>query len=104
MTTTQKPIKVLHRSISKSYNLLINHSITCLNFNHMLITLSGLLIGFAVVFGSVTPLFADYTLILKNGRIITVEAYTEEGGMIIFSSYGGEIGIAKENVQSIIPA
>lgn len=82
----------------------MNHSIVCLKFNHMLITLSGLLIGFAVVFGSVTPLFADYTLILKNGRTITVEAYKEEGGMIIFSSYGGEISIAKENVQSIIPA
>ena len=104
MTRTQRPIKDLHRSISKSYNLLINRSITCLNFNHMLITLSGLLIGFAVVLGSATPLFADYTLILKNGRTITVEAYKEEGEMIIFSSYGGEIRIAKEKVQSILPA
>jgi len=104
MTATQRPIKVLHGSPYKPYNLLMNHSIACLNFNHMLITLSGLLIGFAVVFGSVTPLFADYTLILKNGRTITVEAYKEEGGMIIFSSYGGEIGIAREEVESIIPA
>jgi len=104
MTATQRPIKGLHRSISKSYNLLINHPIACLNFNHMLITLSGLLIGFAVVFGLAAPLFADYTLVLKNGRTVTVEAYKEEGGMIIFSSYGGEISIAKENVQSIIPA
>ena len=104
MTAPQTSIKVLPRSISKSYNLLINHSIGCLNFNRMLITLSGLLIGFAVVLGSATPLFADYTLILKNGRTITVEAYKEEGGMIIFSSYGGEIGIAREEVESIIPA
>ncbi len=105
MTATQRPIKVLHGSISKSYNLLINHSIECLNFNQMLITLSGLLIGFAVVFSSPTPLFAaDYTLILKNGRTVNVEAYKEEGGVIIFSSYGGEISIAKEDVQSIIPA
>jgi len=104
MTATETSIKVLHRTNSKSYNLLINHSIECLNFNQMLITLSGLLIGFAVVFGSAAPLFADYTLILKNGRTVTVAAYKEEGDMIIFSSYGGEIGIAKKDVQSIIPA
>ncbi len=103
MTATQRPIKVLHRSISKSYNLLINQLIECLNFNQMLITASGLLIGFVVVFGSAAPLFADYTLILKNGRTVNVEAYKEEGDMIIFSSYGGEISIAKEDVQSIIP-
>ena len=103
MTARQRPIKGLHRSISKSYNLLINHSIECLNINHVLITASGLLIGFAVIFGLVAPLFADYTLILKNGRTVNVEAYKEEGGRIIFSSYGGEISIAKEDVQSIIP-
>jgi len=102
MTAKRRPIKVLHRSISKSYNLLINQPITCLNFDQMLITLSVLLIGFAVVFGSPTPLFADYTLILKNGRTVNVEAYKEEGDMIIFSSYGGEIRIAKDDVQSII--
>ncbi len=104
MTATQRPIKATLRLTSKSYNLLINHSIHCLNFNHMLITLSGLLIGFAVVFGSAATLLADYTLILKNGRTVNVEAYKEEGGRIIFSSYGGEISLAKEDVQSIIPA
>ncbi len=104
MTGTQKPIKVLHRSIVKSYNLLINHSIECLNFDQLLIIASSLLIGFAVVFGSAAPLFADYTLILKSGRTVFVETYKEEGGRIIFSSYGGEISIAKEDVQSIIPA
>ncbi len=104
MTGTQRPIKVLHRSFLKSYNLLINHSITCLNFNHPLITLSGLLIGFAVVFGWAAPLHADYTIILMNGRTVDVEAYKEEGDVIIFSSYGGEISIAKEDVKSIIPA
>jgi len=67
-------------------------------------TLSVSLIGFAVVFGSASPLFADYTLILKNGRTVNVQTYKEEGGRIIFSSYGGEISIAKEDVQSIIPA
>jgi len=104
MTATQNSIKVWHSSDFKPYNLLINQSFECLNFNQMLITLSGLLIGFAAVFGSATPLFADYTLTLKNGRTVNVEAYREEGDVIIFSSYGGEISIAKENVQSIIPA
>jgi len=104
MTAPQRPIRVLHKPFSKSYNLLINHSIKCLKLNHMLITLSGHLIGFAVVFGSAAPLFADYTLILKNGRTITVKAYREEGGMIIFTSHGGKIRIAREEVESIIPA
>jgi len=104
MTATQRPVKVMGRFTPKSYNLLINHSIHCLNFNHMLITLSVFLIGFAVFFGLVSLLFADYTLILKNGRTVNVETYKEEGGRIIFSSYGGEISIAKEDVQSIIPA
>jgi len=63
-----------------------------------------LLIGLAILFYWAGPVLADYTLILKNGHTVNVEAYKEEGGMIIFSSYGGEISIAKEDVQSIIPA
>lgn len=47
------------------------------------------------------PLFADYTIILKNGRRITVESYREDGEMIKFSGLGGEIGISKSQVQSI---
>ena len=104
MTAAQRPIKVMGRITQHSYNLLINRSIRCLIFNHMWTTLSVSLIGFAVVFGSASPLFADYTLILKNGRTVNVQTYKEEGGRIIFSSYGGEISIAKEDVQSIIPA
>lgn len=46
-------------------------------------------------------LFADYTLVLKNGRRITVESYREEDGMIKFRGLGGEIGIAKDQVQAI---
>ncbi len=80
MTATQTPIKALLSSASKSHNLLISRSIRCLKFNRMLITLSVSLIGFAVVIASASPLFADYTLILKNGRTITVETYKEEGG------------------------
>ena len=60
-------------------------------------------IGLVILFYWAGPVLADYTLILKNGRTVTVEAYREEGSMIIFSSYGGEISIAKEDVQSIIP-
>lgn len=55
----------------------------------------GLLLGFP------GPLSADYTLILKNGRRITVQAYREEGGMIKFGGLGGEIGISREQIQSI---
>jgi len=49
-------------------------------------------------------LFADYTLVLKNGRRITVQSYREEGGMIKFPGLGGEIGIGREQVQSILKA
>ena len=58
----------------------------------------GLLLGFP------GPLSADYTLILKNGRRITVQAYREEGGMIKFGGLGGEIGISREQIQSILKA
>jgi hypothetical protein len=44
---------------------------------------------------------ADYTLILKNGRRITVQSYREEGGMIKFPGLGGEIGIGKDQIQAI---
>ena len=47
------------------------------------------------------PVWADYTLILKNGRRITVQSYREEGRMIKFHSLGGEIGISKDQIQSI---
>jgi hypothetical protein len=47
-------------------------------------------------------LSADYTLVLKNGRRIAVESYREEGGMIKFQGLGGEIGIAKDQVQTIL--
>jgi hypothetical protein len=47
------------------------------------------------------PVSADYTLILTNGRRITVQSYREEGGMIKFQGLGGEIGISKDQIQSI---
>jgi len=47
---------------------------------------------------------AQYVLTLKNGRQITVQAYSEEGTMIKFTGMGGEIAISKDQVQSIRPA
>ncbi len=44
---------------------------------------------------------ADYTIILKNGRQITVQSYCEEGSMIKFFGLGGEIAISKDQVQAI---
>lgn len=44
---------------------------------------------------------AQYVLILKNGRQITVQSYRDEGSMIKFSGLGGEIAISKDQVQSI---
>ncbi len=50
------------------------------------------------------PLSADYTLVLKNGRRITVQSYREEGGMIKFYGIGGEIGITRDQIQTILKA
>src|SRR5262245_20817363 len=47
------------------------------------------------------PALADYTLVLKYGRRITVPSYREEGRMIKFHALGGEIGISKDQIQSI---
>lgn len=44
---------------------------------------------------------ADYVLILKNGRRITVQNYREEGSMIRFHGLGGEIAIHKDQIKAI---
>jgi hypothetical protein len=49
-------------------------------------------------------LLAQYTLVLKNGRRITVQAYREEGQMIKVYGIGGEIGLPRDQVQSILKA
>lgn len=59
-------------------------------------------LGLASVLCWSGSLFADYTLVLKNGRRITVQSYREEGGMIKFPGLGGEIGITKDQIQSIL--
>ena len=47
------------------------------------------------------PAYADYVLVLKNGRQITVQSYREEGTMIKFTGLGGEIGISKDQLQTV---
>ncbi len=49
----------------------------------------------------ISPARADYTLLLKNGRRITVQSYRDEGNVIKFRGLGGEIGIGKDQIQSI---
>jgi hypothetical protein len=44
---------------------------------------------------------AEYVLVLKNGRQITVQSYRTEGSMIMFQGFGGEIGINKDEIQTI---
>lgn len=51
--------------------------------------------------GWTLPASADYTIILKNGRRITVQSYREEGRMIKFHGLGGEIGVSKDQIQAI---
>ena len=48
-------------------------------------------------------LFADYTLLLKNGRRITVRSYREEGGIIKVYGLGWEMGFSRDQIESIIP-
>jgi hypothetical protein len=65
-----------------------------------------LLIGIlvlAVVSGYwASPILADYTLVLKNGRRITVQSYREQGSTLHIQARGGEIGIPKDQVQAIL--
>jgi hypothetical protein len=45
---------------------------------------------------------ADYTLVLKNGRRITAQSYREEGATIKIHGLGGEFGIPKDQIQTIL--
>jgi len=47
---------------------------------------------------------ADYTLVLKNGRRITAHSYREEGSTIKIPVLGGEVGISKDQIQTILKA
>jgi hypothetical protein len=59
------------------------------------------LLTVATIGTSIFPAFADYTILLKNGRQITVQDFREEGGMIKFYGYGGEISIGKNQIHEI---
>jgi hypothetical protein len=58
-------------------------------------------LALALLCGLARPAGAEYTLILKNGRRITVQSYREEKGLVKFNGLGGEIGISKEQIQDI---
>jgi hypothetical protein len=58
----------------------------------------------AVVCYSPVATWADYILVLKNGRRMTVQSYRESGATIQVNGLGGEIGIPKDQVQSISKA
>ena len=70
-------------------------------FSHMRTAFSVLAIAF--LFGWTAPSSAEYVLLLKNGRRIVVQSYRDEGRMIKFYGLGGEIGMSKEQIQSIQP-
>jgi|SRR5688572_15155024 len=55
-------------------------------------------------FCSTAIVFADYTVVLKNGRRMTVQSYREEGGTIKVPALGGELGIPKEQIETILNA
>ena len=63
------------------------------------VTLSLTLILISV---SVLTALADYTLVLKNGRRITAKSYREEGSTIKIHGLGGEFGIPKDQIQTIL--
>jgi hypothetical protein len=47
---------------------------------------------------------AQYVIVLKNGRQLTVQSYREEGSTVKIQGLGGELGIPKEQIQSISKA
>ena len=61
-------------------------------------------IAIVSISASVLTAFADYTLVLKNGRRITVQSYREEGFTIKIHGLGGEFGIPKDQIQTILKA
>lgn len=55
----------------------------------------GLVLAFSVLVS------ADYILVLKNGREITVQTLRDEGKTVKFNSFGGEISLSKDQIQTI---
>jgi hypothetical protein len=46
--------------------------------------------------------FAQYTVVLKNGRRITTQSYREEGNTIKIYGLGGEVALPRDQVQTIL--
>ena len=46
--------------------------------------------------------FAQYTVVLKNGRRITTQSYREEDNVIKIYGLGGEVSLPRDQVQSIL--
>ena len=44
---------------------------------------------------------AQYVVVLKNGRQLTVQSYRDEGSTVKIQGLGGELGIPKDQIQSI---
>ena len=65
---------------------------------------SVLAFGLAVLLCWSGSLFADYTIVLKSGGRVTIERYWEEREMVKFYGFGGVIGIARQQIQSILRA
>ncbi|HKY08424.1 MAG TPA: hypothetical protein VJQ55_09290 [Candidatus Binatia bacterium] len=61
-------------------------------------------LAFSCLSGEFSSLQAQHVIVLKNGRQITVQSYREEGSMIKFNGLGGEIGLPKDQVQTILKA
>jgi len=64
---------------------------------------AGSLLTLALLCLWAAPISAQYVLQLKNGRRVVIQSYRDEGGMIKFYGLGGEIGIGKDQIQSIQP-
>ena len=58
----------------------------------------------AIEFFLAAQAFGDYTIVLKNGRRMTVQSYREEGATIKVPAFGGELGIPKEQIETILNA
>ena len=67
-------------------------------------TLAILSIAIVSISASALTAFADFTLVLKNGRRITAQSYREEGSTIKIHGLGGEFGIPKDQIQTILKA
>jgi len=67
-------------------------------------TIGILITGFAILVCWSGSVLADYSILLKNNRSITVKDYWEESGMVKFHALGGEMGIGKQQIHSIVPA